>query len=179
MKTPMQLAAFLAVGLTFGATVGAADPPPSIRGLFLQQLNDVEKKLNSLAQAVPAEKYGWRPGTGVRSISEVFVHVAGANFFFPTMAGIKIPAGVDPKAEKNVTEKPAVMELLKKSFAHAREAAQSLSDEDMGKPAKMFGQPSTVGAVFFTMATHMHEHLGQAIAYARTNGVIPPWSAKE
>jgi uncharacterized damage-inducible protein DinB len=179
MKTCIRFATFLAIGLTLGSTVRAADAPPSIRALFLKQLDDVEKKLNGLAQATPADKYGWRPGAGVRSISEVFVHVAGANFFFPTMAGVPAPAGLDPKAEKNVTDKAAVQALLKKSFAHAREAAQGLSDEDMAKPAKMFGQPSTVGAVFFTMATHMHEHLGQAIAYARTNGVVPPWSAKD
>ncbi len=178
MKTSIRLAALFAVGLTLGVTARAADGP-SIRGLFLQQLADVEKKMTSLAEAMPAEKYGWRPGEGVRSVSEVYVHIAGANFFFPTMAGVKAPAGLDPKAEKNVTEKAAVIALMKKSFAHAREAAQGLSDEDMAKPAKMFGQPSTVGAVFFTMATHMHEHLGQAIAYARINGVVPPWSVKK
>ncbi len=178
MKTSIRLAALFAVGLALGVTSRAADGP-GIRGLFLRQLDDVEKKMTSLAEAMPAEKYGWRPGEGVRSVSEVFVHVAGANFFFPTMAGVKAPAGLDPKAEKNVTEKAAVIELMKKSFAHARAAAEGLSDEDMAKPAKMFGQTSTVGAVFFTMATHMHEHMGQSIAYARTNGVVPPWSMKK
>jgi uncharacterized damage-inducible protein DinB len=157
----------------------AADAPTGMRALFLQQLADVEKKMTSLAAAMPADKYSWRPGEGVRSVSEVFIHVAVTNYFFPTMAGVKLPAGFDPKMEKNVTEKAKVQEVLKQSFAHARHAVEGLSDADMARPIKMFGQPATVEGMIFTMANHMHEHMGQAIAYARVNGVVPPWSAKE
>jgi uncharacterized damage-inducible protein DinB len=81
--------------------------------------------------------------------------------------------------EKNVTEKAKVQEVLKQSFEHARHAVEGLSDADMAKQIKMFGQPATVEGLIFTMANHMHEHMGQAIAYARVNGVVPPWSAKE
>lgn len=157
----------------------AADLPSGVRSLFLNQLADVEKKMNSLAQAVPAEKYSWRPAAGVRSISEVFMHVAGANYLFPSMAGVKPPEGIDRNMEKTVTEKSKVQDALKQSFEHARKAVQGLSDADMAKEIKFFGRPSTVEALIFTMANHMHEHLGQSIAYARVNGVVPPWSAKE
>jgi uncharacterized damage-inducible protein DinB len=169
-------------GLALGVlclNVKAADAPAGMRALFLQQLADVEKKVTSLAAAMPADKYSWRPGEGVRSVSEVFVHIAGANYFFPTMAGVKLPSGFDPKMEKNVTDKAKVQEVLKQSFAHARHAVEGLSDADMAKQIKMFGQPATVEGMIFTMANHMHEHMGQAIAYARVNGVVPPWSAKE
>jgi uncharacterized damage-inducible protein DinB len=168
----------LALG-ALSAHAQAADAPTGMRALFLRQLTDVEKKMTSLAAAMPAEKYSWRPGEGVRSVSEVFTHVASANYFFPTMAGVKMPAGLDPKMEKNVTEKAKVQELLKQSFEHARRAVEGLSDTDMAKQIKMFGQRATVEGLIFTMANHMHEHLGQAIAYARVNGVVPPWSAKE
>jgi uncharacterized damage-inducible protein DinB len=150
-----------------------------MRALFLNQLADVENKMNSLAQAVPADKYSWRPAPGVRSISEVFTHVAGANYMFPGMAGVKPPEGIDRNMEKTVTEKSKVQEALKQSFEHARKAVQGLSDADMTKEIKFFGRPMTEDALFFAMANHMHEHLGQAIAYVRMNGVVPPWSAKE
>jgi uncharacterized damage-inducible protein DinB len=173
MKTPL-----LALGLSLGAMVLPAHAA-SMRELFLQQLTDVEKKVNSLAQAVPAEKYSWRPAEGVRSISEVFTHIAGSNYFFTGMAGVKPPEGIDRNMEKTVTQKSQVLAALKQSFEHTRRAVQGLSDADMAKEIKMFGKPSTVDALLFTMANHMHEHLGQSIAYARVNGVVPPWSAKE
>jgi len=177
---PSLFSSVLAAGLVLGAaSAQAADLPSGVRALFLQQLSDVEKKMNSLAQAVPAEKYSWRPVAGVRSISEVFTHVAGANYLFPSIAGVKPPEGIDRNMEKTVIEKSKVQEALKQSFEHARKAVQGLSDADMAKEIKFFGRPSTVEALIFIMANHMHEHLGQAIAYARVNGVVPPWSAKE
>jgi uncharacterized damage-inducible protein DinB len=181
MKALTHTSTLFAMGIVLGATaMQAADPAPSgIRGLFLNQLADVEKKMNSLAAAMPAEKYSWRPAPGVRSNSEVYVHIAGANYLFPSMAGVKPPAGISRDMEKTVTEKAKVLDVLKQSFEHARQAVMSLSDADMERPVKMFGRDTTYGGLFFTMANHMHEHLGQSIAYARTNGVVPPWSMKE
>jgi uncharacterized damage-inducible protein DinB len=149
---------------------------PNFRRLFLNQLNDVEKKVVGLAEAMPQEKYSWRPGPGVRSVSEVFMHIAGANFGLPNFIGVKPPAGIDRNMEKTVTDKAKVVEMLKQSFAHVRQAAEGLSDADLAKPTKLFGQPSSYEGVLFLIANHMHEHLGQAIAYARVNGVTPPWS---
>src|SRR5712692_4289491 len=156
-----------------------APPPPPTRGFraeFLRDLSDVEKKIEDLAAAMPADKYSWRPAPGVRSISEVYVHIAGANYLFASFVGVKPPAGISRDMEKTVTEKAKVLEVMKQSFDHARQTVQGLSDEDMSKPVKMFGRDTTYGGVLFTMANHMHEHLGQSIAYARNNGVVPPWS---
>jgi len=150
-----------------------------LRGDFLRQLDDVEKKVTGLAQAMPQEKYTWRPGEGVRSVSEVLVHIAGANYFFLSIAGIKPPAGIGRDMEKTITEKAKVTEALKASFAHARQSVGAMADADLEKPIKMFGRSSTIRELLFIMANHMHEHLGQSIAYARVNGVVPPWSAKE
>ena len=149
---------------------------PGFKDLFLGQLKDVETKVVSLAEAMPEAKYGWRPEEGVRSVSEVFVHIAGANYLFPNFVGVKPPAGISPTMEKTVTEKAKVVETLKASFAHARQAVEGLSDADLHKPVKLFGQQTTYEGVLFLMANHMHEHLGQSIAYARSNGVVPPWS---
>ena len=146
MKAAIRLSSLFAIGLAVGAVhLRAADAPLTIRALFLQQLTDVESKINSLAQATPAEKYSWRPADGVRSISEVFTHIAGANYMFPTMAGVKMPEGIDRNMEKTVTEKAKVLEVVKKSFEHARKAVEGLSDADMAKEIKMFGRPATVG----------------------------------
>lgn len=157
----------------------AAAPTSGLRAELVKQCNDLEKKFLDLAQAVPQEKYSWRPGEGVRSVSEVYMHVVGANYFFPSFVGVKSPAGLSRDMEKTVTEKAKVVEMLKKSFEHLRRAILSKADSDLDSPAKLFGQETTVRDVLLTTVTHMHEHLGQSIAYARMNGVVPPWSAAE
>jgi uncharacterized damage-inducible protein DinB len=163
--------------LLSSATVPAVKADVSgFRGEFLKQLDDLEKKCVSLSQAVPEEKYSWRPAQGVRSIGEVFVHIAGANYMFTRFIGAKMPEGLNPNMEKTVTKKADITELLKKSFAHAREAVKNMPDADLEKEVKMFGNTVSERMALFVMANHAHEHLGQSIAYARTNGVVPPWS---
>lgn len=151
-------------------------PSMGFRAEFLKQLDDVEKKTIDLAQAIPQEKYAWRPGEGVRSISEVFMHVAGGNWMIPRNVGVQPPAGLSRDMEK-LMDKPKVVESLKQSFEHVRQAALNKTDADLDKAAKLFGRDSTVREVFFALALHMHEHLGQSIAYARSIGVVPPWTA--
>ena len=156
-------------------------PPPKtgFRAEFLTQLNDVEKKLTDLANAVPPERYSWRPMEGVRSVSEVFMHIAGANYLLPQSIGIKAPAGLDRDMEKTTTDKTKVLETLRESFAFMRQAALSTPDTDLDKPAKLFGEETTIRGVFFNAAVHMHEHLGQSIAYTRMNHIVHPWTARE
>ena len=168
-----------ATALPVAAQEASSKSAAGIRDAFLSQLKDVETKVVGLAEATPQEKYGWRPAEGVRSVSEVFVHIGGANYFFLSMLGVKPPAGLDPRMEKTLTDKAKVVEMVKASFAHVREAVSKMSDADMAKETKMFGRATTYEAVLFFMANHMHEHLGQSIAYARTNGIVPPWSKKD
>ena len=92
------------------------------------------------------------------------------------MVGVKPPSGLDPKMEKTMTDKDKIIETLKASFAHVRDAVSKMSDADMAKETKMFGRAATYQDALFFMANHMHEHLGQSIAYARTNHIVPPWS---
>jgi uncharacterized damage-inducible protein DinB len=180
MKSLPQLA-FLPLILACGsATLLAQQAPsktPGFRDLFLGQLKEVESKFIGLAEAMPQEKYTWRPEEGVRSVSEVFTHIAGANYFLPNMIGVKPPAALTPALAKE-TDKAKVIEALKASFEHVREAVTNLPDSDLSKTTKMFGHETTYEGVLFLIANHMHEHLGQSIAYARMNGVTPPWSKK-
>jgi len=180
VKLFSHLIALLATVVIFAATSSAQDHAATgFRGEFLTQLADVEAKITALADAMPQEKYGWRPMEGVRSVSEVFMHVAGANYLIPSFIGVKQPEGLPKEMEKTVIEKAAVKEALKKSFDHLRAAAMSTSDDSLENKAKFFGQATTVRGVWFNIGLHLHEHLGQSIAYARMNGIVPPWTAAQ
>lgn len=148
-----------------------------VRAEILRQIGDAERKLVALAEAMPVDKYGWRPGEGVRSVGEVFLHVAGGNYLIPSIWGVKPPEGVDVRGiEKNAGDKTKVVDALRKSFDHARQAIQSAPEADLEKKVSIFGQDGTGREAFMIVGTHAHEHLGQSIAYARMNGVTPPWS---
>jgi uncharacterized damage-inducible protein DinB len=151
-----------------------AKPLPGFRGEFFANLDDVQDKILALADATPAEKYTWRPSKEVRSVSEVYMHIAGGNYFLATFLGVPAPKGMKQDMETAVTAKADVIAELKKSFEHLRNAALNVKDLERG--VKIFGKPSTDRGVLVTMLSHLHEHLGQSIAYARMNGVVPPWS---
>jgi len=153
-----------------------AAPTSGFRADFLTQFDDVSKKIVDLAEAVPADKYGWRPAPGVRSISEVYMHIVGGNSYIPSFIGVKPMEGIERGMEKSVTEKARVVDLLKKSMAHARAAVLATPDADLDKKVKIFGGESSERGVIMIIGNHLHEHLGQSIAYARANGITPPWS---
>jgi uncharacterized damage-inducible protein DinB len=160
------------------AAPSAAVPPAGIRAELIGQVEDAGKKLVDLAQAEPADKFGWRPSEGVRSISEVYMHVAAANYLIPKSIGVDPPAGASLDMEKKITEKTQVIQNLQQSIEHLRKLISNTSDAYLDKPAEFFGEKTTVRNILLILATHMHEHLGQSIAYARTIGVTPPWSGK-
>ena len=150
----------------------APKPQPGFRGEFDEQLDEVEEKIVALAEATPAEKFSWRPAGDIRSISEVYMHIAGGNYFLSTFLGAAAPPHAGD-IEKKITRKAAVIAELKKSFDHLHAAVKAA---DLDKPVKMFGRTTTQRNVMMTMVNHLHEHLGQSIAYARLNSVVPPWS---
>jgi uncharacterized damage-inducible protein DinB len=180
--TVLMSALVVTCSATFGLAQGnqspnaATTPASGPRAELLRQLDDAQQKLVALAEAIPQEKYSWRPGEGVRSVSEVYMHVAGANYLIPRAVGVNPPAGLEKDLEK-ITDKAKVVDALKQSFAHVRLALLGTSDADLDKPAKLFGNNTTVRNVFLTLTTHAHEHLGQSIAYARMNDITPPWTA--
>lgn len=151
-----------------------------VRGEILQLLEDAEKKLTALAEAMPAEKFGWRPAEKIRSVGEVFMHVAGGNYFLPTFWGVEVPEGIKPREfEPSGADKAKVLATMKASFEHVRNAIKNAPEADLGKMIKLFGNDATMRQAMMVATNHAHEHLGQSIAYARMNGVAPPWSAGE
>jgi uncharacterized damage-inducible protein DinB len=177
-----RLAASAALILAAASPAAAqSSDPASATGLrkeLIAQLADAERKFIALAEATPADKYTWRPTAGVRSTSEVFMHMVGANYMLPGMAGVKRAPDValSPDMETKVTDKAQVVELLRKSFAHAKQAVMDVPDDQMDASINLFGTPSTKRGLLVLTATHAHEHLGQSIAYARMSGIVPPWS---
>ena len=156
-----------------------ASPPaaaPSFRAEFLRILEDTEKKMVSLAEAIPQDKYSWRPMEGVRSVSEVYMHMALSNFRLPQFLGMKAPVEISPEMEK-ITDKAKVVEMLRQSFQHVRQAATNTPEADWNKTVTFSGRNINTGEAFIRAAFGMREHLGQSIAYARMNRVVPPWTA--
>jgi uncharacterized damage-inducible protein DinB len=154
-----------------------AAPSAGFRAEFLADWDDFSKKVVSLAEAMPADKFTWRPNAQVRSVSEIYMHIAGGNFGLLRGAGFQPAAEVDVRGLEKTTEKAKVAEMLKQSFEHVRRAMLTTSDADLDKPAKLFGKETTVRNIYYILGTHQHEHFGLAIAYARANGVVPPWTA--
>lgn len=177
----MKSSALLILGLLSLTSVAAAQAatqtaaaPKGIRGEMLAQLDDAAGKLQQLAEAIPQDKLAWRPAAGVRSVGEVLMHVTGANYYVPSFAGVKAPA--DAPQGENVADRATAIQQMRRSFDHVRNVMRTMSDADLDKPTKLFGQDTTYRGVLLLTVTHAHEHLGQLIAYARSNGVTPPWS---
>jgi len=156
------------------------DGTPGVTGYRSEVLAEVmiqEDKFTRLAEAIPAEKYTWRPSADVRSFAEVFLHVAAANFNVYKLVGTPPPADFQAKGfEKSTTDKAKVIATLKDSFAHARKAITAMPDADLEKSMDWFGGKNTERGVLLFVVRHGAEHLGQSIAYARVIGVVPPWT---
>jgi uncharacterized damage-inducible protein DinB len=157
-----------------------AAPSSGVRAEFLNELKTQEEKFVQLAEAMPADKYTWRPAEGVRSVSEVFLHVAAANYNLPKVIGFPPPPGFKVQGfDKSTTDKSKVISTLKDSFFHMRQAVLNMPDADVEKQVDWFGAKNTYRGILLFIIRHNAEHLGQAIAYARINGVVPPWTAEQ
>jgi uncharacterized damage-inducible protein DinB len=157
----------------------AAAGGSGVKREMLYWIEDAEKKLIELAEATPEAKYAWRPAKDARTTAEVFMHVATANFGIPSMAGVKPPEGFQFQTyEKSLTKKADIEKALKDSFAHTKKALADASEADMNKPIELFGSKTTFRGAYMLVLAHAHEHLGQSIAYARSNKIAPPWTAR-
>ncbi len=140
----------------------------------------VSRQLIALAEATPAEKFAWRPAPGVRSVSEVYMHIAIANFYLLSATGPKLPAGLNSETdlEKKVTAKADVIDWLKRSLDAVKIAHAAVQPDDLQRKLKVNGVDATVDWMYLRIIVHANEHMGQLVAYARMSGVVPPW-AKE
>lgn len=172
--------------LTFllSLAVATSASAQGLMGEMHKDVNDVQKKFIDLAKAIPEASYAWRP-TGARSIGEVLLHVASDNYLIPVMMGKAIPASVAISAtdmktldtyEKRKLTRDQIVAELDASFKHLHEAMGLTTDANLTENIKFFGQDWSRQRAMLLTVTHLHEHLGQMIAYARSNGVAPPWT---
>ena len=185
MKNLIRLTLLSTVAVTLISSLPlAAQTREGVMGDLLKDTAAAEKKILALANAIPEPAYAWRPGPGVRSTGEVFQHIASDNYFLPVLLDMPAPkeTGItkDYKTteafEKRPMNKAAVIAELEKSFAFLRTSMNATTDAQLNTPVDMFGQKGTTRGLWISTATHLHEHLGQLIAYARSNKVTPPWS---
>lgn len=167
MITAIVLSSLIAQGVPEGLGKG-----------WMGEFELAARQLTQLAEAIPEEKYGFRPGPGVRSTSEVLMHVAVGNYVLLNRAGAKTggpnwPSKIEPDSEKRYTKKAEVLKWLKDSLAAVREAYPAT---DGTKEVTFFGAKVPASNVFLRILVHNHEHMGQMIGYARMSGVTPPWS---
>ena len=163
----------------------AAQQPQGLMGDLTKDVSQVQTKIVGLAKAIPAAAYDWKPSSDVRSTGEVFMHVAADNYFLPAAMGIAPPAatginGKDYKTaaafEQRKMSRDEIIAELDKSFAFLQTSMSGVTDAKLEAPLEIFGQKSTGRAMWVSTTTHLHEHLGQLIAYARSNKITPPWS---
>jgi uncharacterized damage-inducible protein DinB len=185
----MKRALFLAVCCLIifaAATPARAQEMKGFRADLIGQIEYGQKEIVDLENAIPVAKMTWRPAKGVRSIAEVYAHIGFGNYLFAKFAGATLPEGVvisapddEQKWEKKYTEKAAINDQLVKSFEFLKTAIKNMSDDTMDDMVDFFGMKMTRRAVLMAGMGHQREHLGQSIAYARSVGVVPPWTAAQ
>ncbi len=160
------------------AAPACAQDTPDFRAEFMGQFEASARKLVALSEAMPAESYSWSPMEGVMSVARVYMHIARYNYMYPHLnLGVEPPEGLDYQSlEEGVAEKDKAVPILAASMDHVRAVVDAMSDADLAVPVELYGRQVASWAVLLQLVTHMNEHLGQSIAYARMNRVVPPWS---
>jgi uncharacterized damage-inducible protein DinB len=136
----------------------------------------VSQQLVALAEATPADKFSWRPGPGVRSTSEIYMHIVTANFYLLSVTGPKMPPEIKEDMDKTVTSKPEVIAWLKRSLDVVKQAHAKVTPADLQRKVHIADRNATVDGMYLRIIVHANEHMGQLVAYARMTGVTPPWS---
>jgi len=154
-------------------------PSYDMKGQAFFDLENVQKKFVQLAEVIPADKLTWRPAPDARSYAEVFLHVASERYGILALMGAETPAGVDPKTmEKSTTDRTKIIAELNQSWEFAQKTIKGMSNADFAKLLPKLGPTANAGDVVYILVADAHEHLGQAVAYARMNGIVPPWTVE-
>ncbi len=180
----------IALIMSVGLVLASAQNPPAaasdstapsydMKPQSLLDLETVQKKFSDLAKAIPADKFNWRPSADSRSFAELFLHVASERYGILAMMGAPKPKCFDGEAfEKSTTDKTQIIAELDKSWEFAQKAINGMSNADFAKLLPKLGPQANAGDVVYILVADAHEHLGQAVAYARENGIVPPWTVE-
>ncbi|HUE44117.1 MAG TPA: DinB family protein [Candidatus Sulfotelmatobacter sp.] len=167
----------LALLMLLATTIAHAQKPPAgIWEGYDGEWLHVSQQLLALAEATPAGKFSWRPAPGVRSTSEVYMHIVIANFYLLSVTGPKMPPEIKEELEKSVTSKSEVIAWLKRSLDAVKLARAKETPVDLRRKVHIQDRDATVDGIYLRIIVHANEHMGQLVAYARMTGVTPPWS---
>ena len=173
------LAACLLLGfiaLAAAPVLRAQDPLDGVWQGYDGEWRHVSEQLIALAEATPEKNFAWRPAPGVRSTSEVYMHIVDANFYLLSVTGPKMPEDLKEGADKTVTSKAAVIAWLKRSLEAVKQAHLKETPQHLALKVHIEDRDSTVDWMYQRIIGHVNEHMGQLVAYARMTGVVPPWS---
>ncbi len=163
------------LGLSSLMSLGQTAPEGLWQG-YDGEWKHVSQQLVALAEATPADKFAWRPAPGVRSTSEVYMHIVTANFYLLSVTGPKMPADLKEGIGKTVTSKAEVISWLKRSLDAVKEAHLAEKPADLTRKVHIADRDATVDGMYLRILVHANEHMGQLVAYARMTGVVPPWT---
>src|SRR5579871_4365692 len=135
----------------------AQDPLDGLWQGYDGEWRHVSNQLIALAEATPADKFAWRPAPGVRSTSEVYMHIAMANFYLLSVTGPKMPPDLKEDAEKKVTTKTEVIAWLKRSLEAVKQAHLAADAKDMSRKLKVDGRDATVDGMYLRIIVHANE----------------------
>jgi uncharacterized damage-inducible protein DinB len=179
MRPMLKILSVLFISAAANAQRTDAPRVDSLEGLwqgFDGEWGHVSRQLIALAETIPADKYAWRPGAGVRSTSEVMMHIAITNFYLLSATGPPMPKDLTSnQLETSVTGKEDVVSWLRRSLEAVRTARAGLKAGDLARKVRIQDRDATVDGMYLRIIVHANEHMGQLIAYARMNGIAPPW----
>ncbi|NGP76121.1 DinB family protein [Balneolaceae bacterium YR4-1] len=166
---------FLSISLP-DSTAQSSETDHNFREQFIAHFQYASRVLD-LAKAMPADTYSWRPGEGVMSVEEVYTHIARYNYLYAaTSLDIPAPDDIDMENMESISGKENVVEVLEASIDHLMEAVKQMPNAKLNEETELYGRTVNGRGVLMQHITHMSEHVGQSIAYARMNGIVPPWS---
>lgn len=175
----LLIVGFVGTGVAVAEQTDTTSPSYDLKAQALLDLQNVQKKFVDLANAVPADKFGWKPSADTRSFAEVLMHVAGERYQILGLMGAKAPADFDGKTfEKSKADKAQVIAELNQTWDFTKQTISGMSNADFAKLLPKLGPQANAGDVVYILVADAHEHLGQAITYARVNGVVPPWTVE-
>jgi hypothetical protein len=156
-------------GITFAQTATNRVDAIEVRKQFLTDLDTLNARFAALANAFPADKYAWRPGPGVRSVGEVFMHVNSEFYVYVPMVYSAQPSAVIPHPQEKgamekfeqMSTKPDVLKHLAAGHAYAINAVGGVDAATLGDTKTIGGHEYTIAEGSFRLADDLHEHLGQ------------------
>ena len=178
MRRSRLVGGLILTGILTTSPVTGQNSPADYRDAFLDHFEQSSYKITELARVMPEEKYTWAPGEGVMTVAQVYTHLARYNFMYLDQnLGIKPPRGMEYMGLEDITDKAEVRQIFELSVAHVKEKVAAMTESALSDETDLYGRQVSGWTVLLQLISHMNEHVGQSVAYARMNGMVPPWSS--